>query len=155
MKNDIIDQTKITEKNRKIREYNEAGERMINSHYTISKDIMLVSGSLFGILVSLTDSSKDSYWARLFFVLSLFLIILGLLLVGVSMLGQFLTDRHRLGLSIWRIRNNMDEKEYDEPSDSSDGPSFYSALKNGLICLFLSLISLLIFIIIRNNILYP
>lgn len=132
--------------------YDEAGKTMIESHNTFSKDIMLAAASLFGILVSLTDSSKDSYWARVFFVLSLFLILLGILLIGVSMHGKLLTDRHRLARCIVRLDKIWGREKNSKVDDEDDGISFYNSLKYGIYFLLASMVTLLIFLVIRNDI---
>ena len=83
-----------------ISSYNESGRSLVDSHYTISKDILIASASLLGILISLTNTTNDCYWARLFFVLSLVLLSLGILMIGISMFSKLSTDRYRLSRSI-------------------------------------------------------
>lgn len=135
-----------------ISSYNESGRSLVDSHYTISKDILIASASLLGILISLTNTTNDCYWARLFFVLSLVLLSLGILMIGISMFSKLSTDRYRLSRSIWRlncIRNNM---EYSEPNYKKGSISFYTALIAGIILLVSSMVTLVIFVAIRNDI---
>lgn len=134
------------------KDYDEAGKIMIESHYTLSRDIMLASASLFGILVSLTDSSKDTYWARVFFFLSLLLILLGILMIGVSMRGRLLTDRHRLAQSVVLLDKMCGNKTDSKVGDEGGAISFYSSLKYGIYILLASMVTLLVFLAIRNDI---
>lgn len=122
-------------------------------HHTISKDIMLAAASLFGILVSLTDSSKDSYEARLFFVLSLSLIALGTLMIGASMLFRLTDSRYQLTRNLWHLHSVRSGTKYVEPSYGKIYISVYTLLRVGIGILCLSMISLVIFVAIRNNVL--
>lgn len=135
-----------------IKQFNQQGRNLIESHYSLAKDITLAGASLFGILASLTDSSKDNYWARLFFVLSLCLIALGILATGISMLGKVSYDKQTLSRTLWRINSTKDGKSTGEPPYESGGISFDTTLKVGIILLLASVVSLVMFIIIRNNI---
>lgn len=121
------------------------------SNYNISKEIMLVSVSLFGILISLTDSSNDTYWARLFFVISLFLLLLGIVMIGISMLAILRVNWHRLTQYYWLRLSIEKQTKFIEPKKKTV-ISAASALKIGILFLILSIASLLVFAIIRNNI---
>ena len=135
-----------------IKQLNEQGRKLVESHYILSKDITLAGASLFGILVSLTDSSKDSHLARLFFVLSLCLIALGILATGVSMLGKVSYDKQVLSRTLWRIDRMKDGISTGEPPYENGGISFDTTLKIGVILLLASAVSLVGFIVIRNDI---
>ena len=95
-----------------IQRYDESGRSLIESHYIISKDILIASASLLGILISLTNTTNDCYLARVFFVLSLLLLSLGILMVGISMFSKLSTDRYCLSRSMWMLNCARDKKEY-------------------------------------------
>lgn len=137
-----------------ISNYNESGRLLVESHYTISKDILIASASLLGILISLTNTTNDCYWARLFFVLSLVLLSLGILMIGISMFSKLSTDRYRLSRSMWRLNCIRDNVEYSEPNYNykKRSISFYTALVAGIILLVSSMVTLVIFVAIRNDI---
>lgn len=139
-----------------IHKYDESGRSLIESHYAVSKDILIASASLLGILISLTNTTNDCYWARVFFVLSLLLLSLGILMVGISMFSKLSTDRYRLSRSMWMLNCVRDKKEYVEPKLKKTRISFYMALITGIILLIGSMVTLVIFIAIRNDIFnYP
>lgn len=135
-----------------IQRYDESGRSLVESHYIISKDILIASASLLGILISLTNTTNDCYWARVFFVFSLFLLSLGILMVGISMFSKLSTDRYRLSRSMWMLYCARDNKEYAEPNFKKSRISFYKALIVGIILLTSSMVTLVIFVAIRNGI---
>lgn len=139
-----------------ISNYNESGRLVIESHYTISKDILIASASLLGILISLTNTTNDCYWARVFFVLSLVMLSLGILMIGISMFSKLSSDRYRLSRSMWRLNCVRDNAEYSEPSYKKRKFSFYTALIVGIILIISSMMTLVVFVAIRNDIFsYP
>ena len=139
-----------------ISNYNESGRLVIESHYTISKDILIASASLLGILISLTNTTNDCYWARVFFVLSLVMLSLGILMIGISMFSKLSSDRYRLSRSMWRLNCVRDNAEYSEPSYKKRKISFYTALIVGIILIISSMMTLVVFVAIRNDIFsYP
>lgn len=139
-----------------ISNYNESGRLVIESHYTISKDILIASASLLGILISLTNTTNDCYWARVFFVLSLVMLSLGILMIGVSMFSKLSTDRYRLSRCMWRLNCIRDNAEYSEPNYKKVKISFYTALIAGIILIISSMVTLVVFVAIRNDIFnYP
>lgn len=135
-----------------IQRYDESGRSLIESHYIISKDILIASASLLGILISLTNTTNDCYLARVFFVLSLLLLSLGILMVGISMFSKLSTDRYCLSRSMWMLNCARDKKEYIEPGFKKTKISFYKALIAGIFLLISSMVTLVIFIAIRNDI---
>lgn len=135
-----------------ISNYNESGNLLVESHYAISKDILIASASLLGILISLTDTTNDCYWARVFFVLSLFLLSLGILMIGISMFSKLATDRYRLSRCMWRLNCVRDNMEYPEPNFKKGRVSFYIALRTGIVLLVSSMMTLVVFIAIRNDV---
>jgi len=129
-----------------------AQDKFFESYYFVSKDILLVSVSLFGILISLTDSSKDCYYARLFFVISLLLLALSIIMIGVSMIVRLRIDRYQLTKSYWKRLSIENQTKYHKPIFKYTKLSAWKALKFGILFFILSLIFLLIYIIIRNEI---
>ncbi|MCS3182649.1 hypothetical protein NXU83_14065 [Bacteroides thetaiotaomicron] len=139
-----------------IQRYDESGRSLVESHYVISKDILIASASLLGILISLTNTTNDCYWARVFFVLSLVLLSLGILMIGVAMFSKLSTERYRLSRTMWILNCIKDNVEYSEPNYKKRRISFYTALIAGIILIISSMVTLVVFIAIRNEIFnYP
>lgn len=124
----------------------------INAHYAISKDIVLPAGGILGILVSLTNLTKDSFPARLAFLLSLCLLSLSILTLVASMLWRLLISRHQLKRSLWYLNSVRAGKEFVEPPYRRCFFSSYRLLLIGIICLLLSMVSLVVFIGLRIDV---
>lgn len=73
-------------------------------------------------------------------------------MVGISMFSKLSTDRYCLSRSMWMLNCARDKKEYIEPEFKKTKISFYKALIAGIFLLISSMVTLVIFIAIRNDI---
>jgi hypothetical protein len=77
-------------------------------------------------------------------------------MIGVSMFSKLSTERYRLIRTMWKLNCIKDNVEYSEPNYKKGRILFYTALIAGIIFIISSMVTLVVFIAIRDEIFnYP
>ncbi|HRH50221.1 MAG TPA: hypothetical protein PLP23_15800 [Panacibacter sp.] len=127
----------------------ELAEKRDEVHFSFIKQILLMSSSLFGILVSLHKVTASSDSIRLSFALALGLLSLGILLLSIALFAQVTVHRELFRQKKDDILLQIRDSNHKPRILATEPPKIYRFLENiGYISLLLSLVCLTIYAIL-------
>lgn len=125
---------------------NELGEKRDQVHYDFIKQVLLMSTSLFGILVALHTKPATSDSIRNSFAFSLALLSLGILFLSISLFAQVALHRKLWSLKREDILKQLRDENYKPAMIGAEPSKLYGFFeKFGYLSLLLSVCSLTIY----------
>jgi len=130
-----------------IKEFNAIVAKKNEIRESFIKQLLLMSTSLFGILVALHKTTANDNYSRISFSVALDLLLLGILCLSVGLYAQVIDYKN---LQI-QASENIDRQRHGLPSEimcSNKSKRFLLVEKIGYIALLLAIVSLAIYAIL-------